>query len=87
LADAFAKIQHPEKPDNRDWISLNPVAHELLGCAVGLAVGLGAEEPAAEHVLLAYLWRPDHEWLFGRVGTSRQRSTRSCASAARSSHT
>lgn len=39
---------------------------------MGLAAGLGATEPTAEHVLLAFLWRPDDEWILGRVGTSRR---------------
>jgi ATP-dependent Clp protease ATP-binding subunit ClpA len=33
--------------------------HDLSGCAVGLAAGLGAEQVRPEHVLLAVAWRPD----------------------------
>jgi ATP-dependent Clp protease ATP-binding subunit ClpA len=33
--------------------------HNLSGCAVGLAAGLGAEQVRPEHVLLAVAWRPD----------------------------
>jgi ATP-dependent Clp protease ATP-binding subunit ClpA len=70
LAGAFAETHQPR--GDSDTISLNPVGHQLLGCAVGLAGGLGAAEPGAEHVLLAFLWRSDHEWVLNQVGTSRQ---------------
>jgi hypothetical protein len=33
--------------------------HDLAGCAVGLAAGLGADQVRPEHVLLAVAWRPD----------------------------
>jgi hypothetical protein len=33
--------------------------HDLSGCAVGLAAGLGAEQVQPEHALLAVAWRPD----------------------------
>ena len=33
--------------------------HDLSGCAVGLAAGLGADQVRPEHVLLAVAWRPD----------------------------
>ena len=33
--------------------------HDLAGCAVGLAAGLGADQVHPEHVLLAVAWRPD----------------------------
>jgi hypothetical protein len=57
LAGAFAEIQPPPRGDSSGTIRLNPVGHQLLGCALGPAVGLGAAEPAAEHVLLAFLSR------------------------------
>jgi Clp amino terminal domain, pathogenicity island component len=37
----------------------SPAFHDLSGCAVGLAAGLGAEQVRPEHVLLGVAWRPD----------------------------
>ncbi len=55
-----------------DGVSMNPAAHELVGLAEGLAVGLGAAAPAAEHMLLALLWRPERDWPLTLAGTTRE---------------
>jgi hypothetical protein len=73
VTKAFAESKPAvPRPDYPGGVGTSPVSHELLGCALGVAIGLGLEDPAAEHVLVAYLWRSDHEWLFDQVGTSRQ---------------
>lgn len=53
-------------------VSLNPVAHELIGRAEGLAAGLGDESVRAEHVLFALLLHPEREWPFTLAGTTRE---------------
>jgi Clp amino terminal domain, pathogenicity island component len=49
--------------------------HDLSGCAVGLAAGLGAEEVRPEHVLLAVAWRPERlaAWLLRSLGVEVER--------------
>jgi ClpA/ClpB-like protein len=47
-----------EQPQRRGTLS-SVSFHDLSGCAVGLAAGLGAEQVRPEHVLLAIAWRPD----------------------------
>ena len=49
--------------------------HDLSGCAVGLAAGLGAGQVRPEHVLLAVAWRPDRlaAWLLRSLGVEVQR--------------
>jgi len=47
-----------EQPHHGGTLS-SPSFHDLSGCAVGLAAGLGAEQVRPEHVLLAVAWRPD----------------------------
>jgi ATP-dependent Clp protease ATP-binding subunit ClpA len=47
-----------EQPRRRGTLS-SVSFHDLTGCAVGLAAGLGAEQVRPEHVLLAVAWRPD----------------------------
>lgn len=47
-----------EQPHRRGTLS-SVSFHDLSGCAVGLAAGLGAEQVRPEHVLLAVAWRPD----------------------------
>jgi hypothetical protein len=47
-----------ERPRRRGTLS-SVSFHDLSGCAVGLAAGLGAEQVRPEHVLLAVAWRPD----------------------------
>jgi hypothetical protein len=47
--------------DDQD-VTLNPAAHEFLGRAEGIAVGLGEPEVTLEHVLMAYLWDASHSY-------------------------
>ena len=47
-----------EQPPRRGTLS-SVSFHDLSGCAVGLAAGLGAEQVQPEHVLLAVARRPD----------------------------
>jgi hypothetical protein len=50
----------------------NPAGLHLLYLAEGLAAGLGDSGVRAEHVLLAYLWEPDHSaWQLEHLGTCR----------------
>ena len=49
----------------------NPVAHELVGRAEGIAAGVGADAVTAEHVLLGLLWS-DREWSLTLAGTTRE---------------
>jgi hypothetical protein len=51
---------------------LNPAAYRLKGLAEGIAVGLGAADVRAEHVLLAFLWERDFSWVFAKLGSSRE---------------
>jgi hypothetical protein len=47
-------------------------AYQMMGRAEGLAAGLGAAQPAPEHVLLAILWDTGTEFHLGRLGVTRQ---------------
>jgi len=63
-----------EQPQHSGTLS-SPSFHDLSGCAVGLAAGLGAEQVRPEHVLLAVAWRPDRlaAWLLRSLGVEVQR--------------
>ena len=62
-----------KRPAERDaGVTLNPIAHELIGRAEGLATGLGAEEVAPEHLLLALLWDARRNWPLAAAGTTRE---------------
>ena len=51
----------------------NPAGQELSSMAEGIAAGLGDSEVRAEHLLLAYLWDPDHSAReLEQLGTSRE---------------
>lgn len=70
LAAAIASSEPPVgEADYRRGLGLNPAAHELIGRAEGIAAGLGVE-PAAEHVLLAYLWGPRCDGFLYRFGVT-----------------
>jgi Clp amino terminal domain, pathogenicity island component len=56
----------------REGISMNPVAHELVGRAEGLAAGLGDESVTVAHVLLALVWGDRHGWPLAAAGTTRE---------------
>jgi hypothetical protein len=62
----------PGPADTSEGIHTTPAAHELLGRAEGIAAGLGSDAVTTEHVLLAFLWPPELEFTFERLGTSRQ---------------
>jgi ATP-dependent Clp protease ATP-binding subunit ClpA len=53
-----ADVASGEQPPHSGTVSAVSF-HDLSGCAVGLAAGLGAEQVRPEHVLLAIAWRPD----------------------------
>lgn len=55
-ADAGSTGERPQHSGTLSSVSF----HDLSGCAVGLAAGLGAEQVRPEHVLLAVAWRPDY---------------------------
>jgi hypothetical protein len=51
----------------------NPAGQHLTYMAEGIAAGLGESEVRAEHVLLAYLWEPEHSASeLEQLGTSRE---------------
>jgi hypothetical protein len=51
----------------------NPAGLQLERMAEGIAAGLGEGVVRAEHVLLAYLWEPNHSaWQLEQLGTSRE---------------
>jgi hypothetical protein len=56
--DLIATVYDPpvDPPGEDDSPELNPAAHELMGRAEGLAIGLGAPAVTLEHVLIAYVW-------------------------------
>jgi hypothetical protein len=54
-AEGAASDEQPQHSGTLSSVSF----HDLSGCAVGLAAGLGAEQVQPEHVLLAVAWRPD----------------------------
>jgi hypothetical protein len=64
LATAIAASEPPinDASIEAEDVTLNPAAHEFLGRAEGIAVGLGAPAVTLEHVLLAYLWDTSHSY-------------------------
>lgn len=51
----------------------NPAGQSLISLAEGIAAGLSDTEVRGEHLLLAYLWEPDHSaWELEDLGTSRE---------------
>lgn len=58
--------------DERSGVSPNPRWHEIHGRAEGLAAGLGAEETATVHFLLAVLWDKRRWNLTETPGVSRE---------------
>jgi hypothetical protein len=67
-------VTHPQRSE-RDipgGPQFNPAGMRVQSVAEGIAAGLGAAAVRAEHVLLAYLWEPNHSaWQLEQVGTSR----------------
>jgi hypothetical protein len=64
---ALARLGASDPPINdasieAEDVTLNPAAHEFLGRAEGIAVGLGAPAVKLEHVLMAYLWDTSHSY-------------------------
>ncbi len=58
----------------------NPAGQQLIAMAEGIAAGLGDSEVRAEHVLLAYVWEPDHSaGELEHLGTSREHVRRELA--------
>jgi Clp amino terminal domain, pathogenicity island component len=56
-----------------DGPQYNPAGYKLTALAEGIAAGLGASEVSAEHVLLAYLWAPEHSAsVLEHLGTTRE---------------
>lgn len=52
----------------------SPAGYQLMSKAEGIAAALGASEVTAEHLLLGYLWDPDHSaWQLEHLGSSRER--------------
>jgi ATP-dependent Clp protease ATP-binding subunit ClpA len=64
LATAIAASDPPinDASTEAQGVTLNPAAHEFLGRAEGIAVGLGAPAVTLEHVLMAYLWETSHSY-------------------------
>lgn len=72
LSSVLARAAAERPVEGDAGVTLNPVAHELIGRAEGLAAGLGAEEVEPEHLLLALVWAAQRDWPLAAAGTTRE---------------
>ena len=73
--DAFEGFtrRHQREEEISEGPQYSPAGLHLQYLAEGIAAGLGDDEVVAEHVLLAYLWDPDHSTgQLEDLGTSRE---------------
>ena len=80
--DAFEGFtrRHQREEEIPGGPQYSPAGLHLQYMAEGIAAGLGDNEVGAEHVLLAYLWEPDHSARqLEQLGTSREEVRRRLA--------
>lgn len=70
--EAVISQRRRERKDAEE-LRFTPAAHQLIGCAEGIAAGLGHDEVRPEHLLLAFLWKPEcSNWPLEELGSSRE---------------